>query len=286
MATDALDTEYENGVADVLGFLALDAAIVERNVFMNGARSGKPRQIDVRVTGRIFGAGNATMVVDCKRYSKPIDVNTVGAFVSLVEDVGAEVGLIVTSTGISDAARRYAGNVRGIQVDILSVRDLNAWSPKGTVNFDYAVPEDSYSVAARLVRRAGFRVKLIDVDAWRNLPGHLGLSAFRHFGVMSPSGEIQIEAREKVERALRRAGIEAPVSTGSGVVAGGGTPAHRWLEVSYGGRGTGLKILAATEQDIRDQLDMISSLHQLPRDLFDATRPEVWPIPLMFPTWG
>jgi Restriction endonuclease len=52
---------------------------------------GKQRQIDVKVTGALFGSGRATMVVDCKRYAKSIDVNHVGAFVGLVEDVGADL---------------------------------------------------------------------------------------------------------------------------------------------------------------------------------------------------
>ena len=117
MTADALDTEYENGVADVLAYLAGEAAIVERNIRMPGNRSGKRRQIDVKVTGALFGSGDATMVVDCKRYTKPIDVNHVGAFVALVEDVGADIGLLVSTVGISPAAQQYAGNVRGIRLN-------------------------------------------------------------------------------------------------------------------------------------------------------------------------
>lgn len=80
MVADALDSDYENGVADVLAHLAGESAVVERNVRMIGKRSGKCRQIDVRVIGTIFGSGSATMIVDCKRYAKPIDVNHVGMF--------------------------------------------------------------------------------------------------------------------------------------------------------------------------------------------------------------
>src|SRR5262249_49971708 len=107
MTVDALDTEYESGVADVLAYLAGDAATVERNVRMPGKMSGTRRQIDVRVTGALFGSGTAVMVVDCKRYSKPIDVNHVGTFVGLVEDVGADIGLLVSTVGISPAAQHF-----------------------------------------------------------------------------------------------------------------------------------------------------------------------------------
>jgi hypothetical protein len=130
MSADALDAEYENGVADVLAFLANDAAVVERNVQMPGAKSNADRQIDVKVTGRIFGAGNATMVVDCKRNKKSLDVIAVGAFLGLVEDVGADIGLLVTTTGASEAAYTHAKSVRGIRLDILPIETLAAWSPR------------------------------------------------------------------------------------------------------------------------------------------------------------
>jgi hypothetical protein len=283
---DALDTEYENGVADVLAYLAGGAAQVERNVRMPGKKSGKPRQIDVKVTGALLGSGNATMVVDCKRYTKPIDVNHVGTFVGLVEDVGADIGLLVSTVGISPAAQEYANNVRGIRLDILSVEHLAAWSPRGTAHFDYAVPSDLYPEAVRAARRAGFRVRPVKVDEWRGDVG-VGLSAFRHFGVLSPSGEQQTEAREQLLAALRRAGVAEPVGLGNGIVTGGGTPGHRWLEVSVAGVPAGLKVLVSSEEDIVTQLETaVTELFPgVPRNQLDVIRPEVWPIPTMFPRW-
>lgn len=71
MVAYALDAEYENGVADVIAHIAGDAAKVDLNVRMIRRKSSNQRQIDVRVTGSIFGYGDATMVVDCKRYKSP-----------------------------------------------------------------------------------------------------------------------------------------------------------------------------------------------------------------------
>lgn len=286
MAADALDTEYENGVADVLAYLAGDNAVVERNVRMPGKMSRKQRQIDVKVTGTLFGSGNATMVVDCKRYTKPLDVNHVGTFVGLVEDVGADVGLLVSTVGISPAAQQYADNVRGIRLDLLPIEDLARWSPPGTVNFDYAVPEEAYPEAVRAVRRVGFGVRPIEVEEWRGDVG-VGFSAFRHFGVRSPSGEQQTEARDRLEAALRRVGVVEPVSLGGGIVAMGGTPGHRPLQVTMGGVPTGLKVIVSSEQEIRAQLDSLSDHFTFlrPREQLDVIRPEIWPIPVMFPRW-
>ena len=60
--------DYENGVADVLAYLAGESATVRRNVRLPSRSAGRPRQIDVLVTGRIFGMADATLVVDCKRW--------------------------------------------------------------------------------------------------------------------------------------------------------------------------------------------------------------------------
>jgi hypothetical protein len=286
MTAEALDSDYENGVADVLAYLAGDAAKVDRNVRMLGQKSGKQRQIDVRVFGSVFGLGDATMVVDCKRYMKPVDVVHAGAFASLVEDVGADVGLLVTATGITEAARQYARNVRGIRLDILPLVALDAWNPRGTVHFDFAVPAAAFSEGARSARRAGFRVKAIEVETWRNLDDHIGLHAYRHFGTASPSGEIQLEAQERLVRALRQVGVDDPVAMGSGVVASGGTPAHRWLEVIFSDEQTGLKVLVSSEQDIKNELDQVATHLGAPRELLDVLRPMPWPIPTIFPAWG
>lgn len=282
----ALDTEYENGVADVLAFLAADAATVERNVRMAGRKSGKPRQIDVKVSGALFGSGSATMVVDCKRYTKPLDVTHVGAFLGLVEDVGADIGLLVCSSGVSPAAQQYAHNVRGIRLDVVSVEQLAAWSPRGTINFAYAVPEGCYSEAVRAVRRAGFRVRPIEVPEWRGEVG-LGFDAFRHLGVLNPAAELQVQARDKIESALRRVGVLEPVGMESGIVMMGGTPGHRSLNVTIGGMDTGVKLITDSEEDISRQLDALSRelFVGVPRDQLDVVRPEVWPIPIMFPRW-
>jgi hypothetical protein len=286
VTADALDTEYENGVADVLAYLAGDAAVVERNVRMPGKKSGKRRQIDVKVSGALFGSGNATMIVDCKRYTKPVDVNHIGTFVGLVEDVGADIGLLVTTVGISPAAQQYADNVRGIRLDVVPVEHLAAWAPRGTVDFEYAVPAEVYPEAVRAVRRAGFRVRPVEVGEWRGDVG-VGFSAFRHFGVLNPSGEQQAEAREQLLAALRRIGVTEPVGLGNGVVSGGGTPSHRWLEVSAAGMPTGLKVLVSSEEDIAAELDyLVTTIAEgVPREQLDVVRPDVWPIPIMFPRW-
>ncbi|MET7426156.1 restriction endonuclease [Dactylosporangium sp. NPDC005555] len=286
MVADALDTEYENGVADVLAYLAGDAAVVQRNVRMPGRRSGTDRQIDVLVVGALFGTGSASMVVDCKRYASALDVNDIGTFVSLVEDVGADIGLLVGTSGASQAAQQYADSVRGIRLNVFSLDELAAWSPPGTVHFDYAVPAELYVNVVRAARRAGFRVREVEVPDWRGEIG-LGFSAFRHFGAPNPSADQQVDARTQIEVAMQSAGVKEPIALGNGVTISGGTPAHRWLDVTVMGVPIGLKVIVSSEEEINEQLDMVAEklFGRAPRDDFDVIRPNLWPIPTMFPRW-
>lgn len=285
MATHGLDSEYENGVADVLAAILGDQATVERNVHLQGRLSGRSRQIDIAVEGPVFGGGSMIMIVDCKRYAKPVDVKTVEEFIGLVSDVGADFGLLVTTEGISTAGRLRAQAERGIKLDLLPVDLLEQWMPQGTVTFEYAVPSELFVDAARAARRAGFRVRQTNVADDRELPTHQGLSAYRHFGVKSPSVGEQVSAREQLLRALTGAGVAEPVALGSGITIGGGTPAHRYLEVAVRGEPTGLKVLVASEEDIDKELLSVAEWVGLSRESLDVIRPDVWPVPLRFPNW-
>jgi len=283
MTTDALDTEYESAIADILGFLVGDTAVVERNVHLPGTKTGVPRQVDVKLTGHIFGVDGATMIVDAKRHKKPIGIKTVGELFATVDDIGASFGLIVTNTGVSKNAQRYANNLEGIFVDILSLEELESWRPRGTVHFDYAIPWALYPEAARALRRAGYRVVSVPVDDWRGLSDHRGMSALRYLGTRNPSGEAQAEMQSTVLTALSNARVEDPISMGTGVTIAGGTPCHRWLEASDCGRATGVKVLVASEADISAALDRFASHTQgAARENLDVVRPALWPIPAMF----
>ena len=136
------------------------------------------------------------------------------------------------------------------------------------------------------MRRAGFRVRPVEVEEWRGDVG-VGLSAFRHFGVLNPSGEVQAQAREQLEAVLRRVGVPEPVPLASGAVIGGSTPSHRYLEVSVSDVPTGLRVLVSSEEEIASELDFLVTdfLEGIPREQLDVIRPSIWPIPMMFPHW-
>lgn len=72
-----------------------------------GKLSLAKRQVDVAV----FHADNPDrpfLVVECKRYSRKLDINDIGEFIIRVEDTEAEHGVLVCPKGFSSAAQNLA----------------------------------------------------------------------------------------------------------------------------------------------------------------------------------
>ena len=85
-----------------------------------GRISKVERQIDIFIEGEIAGY-EIKIVVDCKFFSKNIDVREVGTFCSLVEDVDAHQGVLITNKGFTPGAINMAfyGNQK-VELDILN----------------------------------------------------------------------------------------------------------------------------------------------------------------------
>lgn len=125
--------EYENGVADILASVVGEAGNVQRNVKLPSRSGGRARQIDVLVEATTSGITNTRLIVDCKRGKKPMDVKDIEEFIGMVEDVGADMGILVSAAGASDGAMRRAQMARGVRIKALSIEELTSWRPAGTV---------------------------------------------------------------------------------------------------------------------------------------------------------
>lgn len=79
------------------------------------------RQIDILIKTKIADK-TIRIVVDCKFFSKKIDVKLIESFSSMVEDVEADQGILITNLGYSKAAtnRAHYGN-QNIELDILNL---------------------------------------------------------------------------------------------------------------------------------------------------------------------
>lgn len=101
---DWKDLEYL--VAMIQKQLSPDAS-VQHNVMLDGVDSETKRQIDILVEQNI-GQYTMQIVIDCKDYSKPVDVKGVEEFQGLVQDVRAHKGALVCPSGFTKAALKRA----------------------------------------------------------------------------------------------------------------------------------------------------------------------------------
>jgi hypothetical protein len=100
-------------VAMIQKQLSPDAS-VQHNVMLNGLDSETKRQIDVLVEQNI-GQYKIRIVIDCKDYSKPLDVKGIEEFHGLVQDVRAHKGALVCPAGFTKAALKRA---KKLQIDL------------------------------------------------------------------------------------------------------------------------------------------------------------------------
>lgn len=121
--------DYEEGVANFLTEKFAGRGSVVRNVRLKSRSGVRARQIDVLVRFSLGDMGEELMVVDCKRYGTRVDVKDVEAFIGLVEDVGAAIGLLVTTEGFTSGATDRAAAARGIRIEVLRVEELPGWEP-------------------------------------------------------------------------------------------------------------------------------------------------------------
>lgn len=82
-------------------------ATVTHNEKLKGRESGRARQIDICIRATI-GTENVLMIVECKKLTRKVDLEAVEAFAEKKNDVGAQVGIMVSTAGFSKAAYQKA----------------------------------------------------------------------------------------------------------------------------------------------------------------------------------
>ncbi|MFP3798695.1 restriction endonuclease [Paraburkholderia sp. SIMBA_027] len=125
---DWLDLEHL--VARIQQNLA-PAAKVEHNVKIKGRNSEVDRQVDVLVTQNI-GQYPMTIAIDCKDYKKPVDVKGVEEFAGMVNDIGANKGVLVCPAGFTETAKTVA---KKLQMELYRPVDTgdHKWRTRPTI---------------------------------------------------------------------------------------------------------------------------------------------------------
>jgi len=111
-------SEYENFICGICADLGEPAGIiVHRNKSFPGRISGRDIKVDVSFEGKLLGA-RILGIVECKRYSSRVEVSDVEEFHSKLDDIGAHKGIMFTTVGYEDGAKKVAQG-RGIALFIL-----------------------------------------------------------------------------------------------------------------------------------------------------------------------
>jgi hypothetical protein len=127
MSNDALWLEsgdWRSYEAYVAGWLAAayPGVAFERDVKLRGRKSGTGRQID------ILARSKSPVAIECKFYSRKVDVKCVESFLGMLEDVGIGRGIIITAKGHTAAAQSRADNdPRGIDLAIIPPERLSQY---------------------------------------------------------------------------------------------------------------------------------------------------------------
>lgn len=113
--------ELEQLVQKIQQQLAPQAEVMH-NVKMPGRLTRTDRQIDVLVKEKV-GQYDISIVIECKDHKRPVDVKGVEEFAGLLDDVGAQKGVLVCPMGFSETAKTRAA---GLQIDLYSPFDTDA----------------------------------------------------------------------------------------------------------------------------------------------------------------
>lgn len=82
-------------------------AIIRQDVRERGRRSNVMRQLDIVIEG-VAGAAPVKLVIAHKRYTGPIDANRVTSYADLLQDVGADMGVMVSASPFTKGAADVA----------------------------------------------------------------------------------------------------------------------------------------------------------------------------------
>lgn len=116
---------FEELVAQIYRDLAPGATVTHNDKVL-GVDSGLDRQIDVSIRFEVAGH-KLIAAIQAKDYDRPADINDVGKFASVIQDVRANKGIMVCKAGFTDGARKLAQN-RGIDVCNIHDAESRNWS--------------------------------------------------------------------------------------------------------------------------------------------------------------
>jgi hypothetical protein len=125
------------------------------NERVRGKITERLRQLDLTLRYTVAGIYPIFIAIEARDYGRVLDVHHVEAFIPKLADVGAKLGIIITSSSFSDSAVKTA---RHYGIELLALRNIP--------NFDWSEYIDSTVFRAFVTRMnlTGLQVTLIDTN--------------------------------------------------------------------------------------------------------------------------
>ena len=176
-----------------------------------------------------------------------------------------------------EARSRGQRTKAAIWVKPLTVTQLAAWRPSGTLFHVIEIPPADLERTTKSLREAGLRVRPKVASAEQ-----VQVEAFRHYGTTSPSADVQRGQAELADTTLTKLQIPHRMVS-HGFTIGGGTPRHRWIAVQLPGSLGVLNVSAASEAELEDHMIRLARDLGMPRDMLTVEHPDGWPLVATFP---
>lgn len=98
---------------------------ITHNVSKLGFISKLKRQIDILIESEVAGC-HLNIVVDCKYFNTKVNIKTVESFISFLQDVKANKGVLITNKGFTKGAEQRAKNDshQDLEIKIIEFNDL------------------------------------------------------------------------------------------------------------------------------------------------------------------
>jgi hypothetical protein len=122
MPDEAKWKRFEKKAFDIQKSISAANTDIKFNDSIPGMDSKTNRQIDISIRTKV-GSYPILVIVECKDYKDPVDVKAVEAFVSVVRDVRANKGAMISAKGFTEAARTLAEHHN---IDILRLIDTES----------------------------------------------------------------------------------------------------------------------------------------------------------------
>lgn len=121
---------YEQEIFDKFKKEFPHASII-KNHHIIGKFSLVKRQIDIAIIGNLAGY-TLLGVVECKYFGRHVDVKIIESFISFLKDVGANLGIMITNSGYTAAAKNWA-KVEDVRLEVLTMEEFEDF------HYDYEI---------------------------------------------------------------------------------------------------------------------------------------------------